>query len=48
MRPGYLEELLAKFKNGEAQEAKHFAPVDYAKYRILAHFPGSTSGSYGS
>ena len=24
----------------------HTAPVDYAKYRILAHFPGSTSGSY--
>ena len=46
MRPGYLEELLAKFKNGGAQEAKHTAPVDYAKYRILAHFPGGTSGSY--
>ena len=46
MRPGYLEELLGRFKNGEAQEAKRFAPVDYAKYRILAHFPGGTSGSY--
>ena len=46
MRPGYLEELLAKFKNGGAQEAKRFSPVDYAKYRILAHFPGGTSGSY--
>ena len=46
MRPGDLEELLGRFKNGEAQEAKRFAPVDYAKYRILAHFPGGTSGSY--
>ena len=46
MRPGDLEELLGRFKNGEAQEAKRFAPVDYAKHRILAHFPGGTSGSY--
>ena len=46
MRPGDLEELLGRFKGGEAQDVNHTAPVDYAKYRILAHFPGSTSGSY--
>jgi len=30
----------------EAQDVSWIDPVDYAKYKILAHFPGGTTGSY--
>ena len=30
----------------EAQDVSWVDPVDYARYKILAHFPGGTTGSY--
>lgn len=37
--------VFAKFK-AKGVEAKHYLPKEYARYKILAHFPGGTSGSY--
>ena len=41
---GDLDGLIGRLS--EAQDVAWVDPVDYAKYKILAHFPGGTTGSY--
>jgi len=40
IEPGLVQRL------AEAQDVSWVDPVDYARYKILAHFPGGTTGSY--
>jgi hypothetical protein len=40
IEPGLVQRL------SEAQDVSWVDPVDYARYKILAHFPGGTTGSY--